>query len=288
MISFLILISRHFKRYVWILITLSILSSCDLDFSSTDEESLENFSERPVKPQFGDEKIGERSIHYAHIDQGKDVLLVFIHGSPGAWSAFEDYFKEDSLLAFADMVAIDRPGFGYSDPGWPEPSMEQQAAMMQAVLERFSEKEIFLIGHSLGGPVIARMAMDFPEKYAGLLYLAPSIDPDLEKGEWYRSWIKTKVVGALTPWAFWVSNEEIVPLKQELTDMIPLWKNVITPSMVIQGTEDQFVPKENAEFARNMMPDSLVEIRYLEGANHFIPWSHYPEILEGIMDLTGK
>ena len=260
------------------------LSSCQ--FSISENKVKKEFKKLDFTPTLSQIKVGERTMNYAFVDRGKETLAVFVHGSPGSWNAFIDFFKNDSLGSAVDMLSIDRPGFGLSDPGVPEPSMEKQAQLLQEVIRQFDHKNIILIGHSLGGPVIARMAMDFPQSYRGLVFVAPSIDPNLEKEEWYRSWIKTRVGGWVTPGGFWVSNEEIVPLKEELTLMIPLWKQITTPSIVIQGKKDMLVPWENAEFAKNMLDEHTeIEVRYLEGVNHFIPWTHPETIVQAIFDF---
>ena len=269
---------------VCLLLSIS-LTSC-LDFSISEDELANEFFGRNLVPVIEEIQIGERTIGFVSIDQQKEVLLVFVHGSPGSWSAFMDYFKNDSLLESMDMLAIDRPGFGYSGRGWPEPSMAKQAYYLERVVSRFNHPIKLLIGHSLGGPVIARLAMDYPDISQGLIHIAPSIDPELEKYEWYRTWMKTRLIGALTPPDFWVSNEEILPLKDELTEMLPLWSKIRIPNMIIQGKNDVLVPWQNAEFARNMLPDSLIEIRYLEGVNHFIPWTNPKEVVQGILDLS--
>src|SRR4051812_3092391 len=56
-------------------------------------------------------------IHY--VQTGNDTLptLLFIHGSPGSWTAFKPYLKDTALLKRYRLVAIDRPGFGYSHFG---------------------------------------------------------------------------------------------------------------------------------------------------------------------------
>ena len=69
----------------------------------------------------------------------------------------------------------------------------------------------------------ARMAMDYPKAYHGMILLAPSIDPDLETEKWYRSMIDTKVGAFFTPKEFEVSNDEIMQLKHELELMKSLW-----------------------------------------------------------------
>ena len=253
--------------------------------SVTDEQALKEFDSRSVKPQFAKLTVNERDMHYTYIDQGKESLVVFVHGSPGSWSAFVDFFRNDSLLERADILSIDRPGFGQSDAGWPEPQLGKQSRFLQNVVEQFNHKQVILVGHSLGGPVVARMAMDFPDAYNGLVLVAPSIDPEMEKYEWYRSWIKTKAGGWFTPRDFWVSNEEIMPLKDELTEMLPMWDQIKVCSVVIQGTKDMLVPWQNAEFACRHLPVDQVDIRYLQDVNHFIPWTHPESIIQAIFDL---
>jgi pimeloyl-ACP methyl ester carboxylesterase len=268
-------------RFLSLLFFCWVSTSC-IQFRLSEEEFVSTFENQEVLPKQADLIIDSSNIHYVYTDQGRDELLVFVHGSPGSWSAFIDFFKNDSLLSRFDMVSIDRPGFGDSDYGMPEKSLEKQAYFLSKVIELFPQKNKIMIGHSLGGPVIARIAMDYPNLTQGMVMVAPSIDPDMEKYEWYRTWIGTKIVGAMTPKDFWVSNEEILPLKEELQLMLPLWQKIIIPTVLVQGTKDILVPKENAEFARKMFRTEILTINYLEGVNHFIPWSNPEEIVRGI------
>ncbi|WP_462251438.1 alpha/beta fold hydrolase [Ekhidna sp.] len=259
-----------------------IISACE--FRIEDSEAQETLDSIDI--QFGDLNVDDRNMHYAYMDQNKDTLIAFVHGSPGSWSAFIDFFNADSLLNRFDMLSIDRAGFGNSGFGIAEPSMQVQAFQINEVLNQFPSKKKILIGHSLGGPVVSRMAMDFPDQYIGMILVAPSIDPEMEKDEWYRKAINTKVGALFTPKEFEVSNDEIMPLKKELEDMLPLWEQIKIPTIVIQGTDDSLVPKENADFAEKMLPDTLLTVSLLDGANHFIPWSHPKEIIKAIQDLS--
>ncbi len=257
------------------------LTSC-INFSLSHESALAEFDGLPVKPLFDSLRIDERTIHYSFINQGKDTLVAFVHGSPGSWSAFIDFFKADTVLSTMDMVAIDRPGFGNSDFGKPEPSIEIQAQQIHEVVVSFSHPVKILVGHSLGGPVVARMAMDYPTSYSRLVLVAPSIDPDMEKDEWYRGVIASRAGRWMTPEDIWVSNEEILPLKTELQNMLDCWQFIRSEVIVIQGTKDSLVPKENADFASTVLSDSILEVRLLEGVDHFIPWTHPQEIIKAL------
>jgi pimeloyl-ACP methyl ester carboxylesterase len=46
--------------------------------------------------------------------------------------------------------------------------------------QRQNGKQVILVGHSLGGPLIARMTMDYPELIDGLVFVAGSVAPKLE------------------------------------------------------------------------------------------------------------
>ena len=229
--------------------------------------------------------VDNQSIHLVYTANAHEALIVFIHGSPGSWNDFRHFLLQDSLVEKYDMVSVDRPGFGYSDYGAPVPSIGQQSYLIKHALDQFNHRIKIFVGHSLGGPVIAKMAMDYQGLAQALVFLAPSVDPDMEEYEWYRSWIKTWLGDLITPTDFWVSNEEIVPLKEELEEMISDWKKVYVPTVVIHGTNDHFVPVENADFIKETMKDSLVRIKYLQGVDHFIPWSHPAETVRAIDSL---
>ncbi|WP_424963602.1 alpha/beta fold hydrolase [Ekhidna sp.] len=266
-----------------LVIILTLFATCE--FRMSDEDAREELNES-VSIQFGDLEVGERNIHYAFSGNKRDFMIVFLHGSPGSWNAFIDFFKIDSLVKEFDVLAVDRPGFGNSGYGVSEPSLEKQAFLINEVLNQFPNKKKILIGHSLGGPIAARMAMDYPKAYHGMILVAPSIDPDMEEDQWYRSVIDTKFGAFFTPKEFEVSNSEILLLKDELELMEPLWYKIKIPTIVIHGSDDSLVPKENAAFAKRVLPDSMVNINMLEGVNHFIPWTHPQEILKAINQLT--
>ena len=199
--------------------SLALLSGC-LNFQMDKETFIKEFKDTDLIPISDTFNIRGRQIHFVKTPKRKDSVLIFVHGSPGSWNAFIDYFKNTRLTDAFDIIAVDRPGFGASDYGWPEVSLKNQVEYIKDAVGGLYNYQIW-IGHSLGGPVVARMAMDFPNEVEGLVLLAPSIDPELEKKEWYRSWFQTRLVSAMMPTGFRVSNEEILPLKSELRLMLP-------------------------------------------------------------------
>lgn len=241
-------------------------------------------------PQFFDIPAADgRTIHaVAMRTQDTLPLVIMVHGSPGASDAYLTYLADTLLSARCQMVAPDRPGFGYTSGfGKPEPSQAAQAAALKAVADRLAPgKKVLLVGHSLGGPVIARFAMDYPETTAGLVIVAGSIDPTQEEHPWWQTVVDAPPVRWLTPKPLWTSNAEIIPLEKELEQMLPLWDRIICPVRVIHASNDQLVPVANAEFARRMLkncPDLAIEI--LPAGDHFILWSRQDVVRKAILEL---
>ena len=265
-----------------------LLPQC-VSLRMSDKAIVEYFKDAPVKPSFHTLPSNGRLVHYALLTShrpGSDSLpvVVFVHGSPGSWDAFIAFFRDSSLYNRARLVSVDRLGFGKSGLGIPEPSLQKQAAALATVIAEVTPSgRAVLVGHSLGGPVVARLAMDFPNRVSGLILVAPSIDPALEKQEWYRPALASFPIRNLLPKELDVSNREIRPLKGELIQMMPLWASIDVPVTVIQGDKDDLVPSGNANFARRMLTHTPVTIQMLPGMNHFIPWRRADTIRDAIL-----
>ena len=233
-----------------------------------------------------------RTINYLHVGDAHLPLVIFVHGSPGSLSAFIDFMADTVLLKHAQLVSVDRAGFGESNFGYAEKSLEKQAEYLKPILEKYkNNKPVILVGHSLGGPVIARMAMDYSALIDGLVLVAGSIAPDLEPNEtWFRAPLATPLLKLFVPRSFRASNYEIYKLKTELEKMVPLWKNIRCPVIVIQGKKDDLVSPANADFAKKMLVNATsVTLVLKDDMNHFVPWAHPELIQQAILQLlSGK
>lgn len=247
-----------------------LLSGC-LSFRMSEKEARIEFKSVDWQPVFEKYKIGERTIHYVRNGPDSLPLVIFVHGSPGSWNAFSDFLKDSLLLKEVQMIAVDRPGFGYSDYGKGEPSLDTQALLLKPILEKHKKnRKLILAGHSLGGPVIAKMAMLYPELIDHLIVVAGSVDPALEPKGWYRK--PMAAADWALPGSISASNAEILALKKELEKMIPQWEKIRLPVTVIQGLQDDLVPPGNAAFLEKMLINAKIEVIRDPGMNHFIPW----------------
>jgi len=277
------------KKWIIVFLVLAILTvtmhSC-LQFRMSKSEIDSYFANKKQKGRLISFIEGFRTVNYVMVGDDDKPLVIFVHGSPGSLSAFIDFLGDSSLVSHAQLISIDRPGFGYANFGNAEPSLQKQAVLLKSVIDKHkNNRPVFLVGHSLGGPLIARVAMDYPDLVNGLIMIAPSIDPALEPNEWFRGPLATPFLRWILPRSFRASNDEIYQLKPQLENMLPLWKHVTLPTIVIQGKKDKFVPYQNAFFAKEKMVNASVTLVMVDSLDHFVPWSNPELINQAIVDM---
>lgn len=272
-------------RFIFLILTTLPLVSCQNPAKSI-EPDIEKFKTEH-SDQFTEYKTIHRTMRFAWSGDPKKRPLIFVHGSPGSWQGWAAFLLNSELQKNFHIIAIDRPGYGGSGQQ-SESSLQIQASdIMQALQFNQSSEPALLVGHSYGGPVIARMAMDYPEKIAGLIFVASSVDPELEEIKWIQYPAMHWPIKYIIPNSLRVCNEEIMDLKPELQKLIPLWNSVKIKTIIIQGDKDDLVPKENLNFlVAHIDSKYVIEANLIPGLNHFIPWKRPELILDAIQKLS--
>lgn len=262
------------------------LCPCCMTMRTTPKETKAFFGQAKVAYKDSTITIDGIPLHYIETGNPNFPTLFFVHGSPGSWNAYQDYLKDSLLLKKFRMVAIDRPGFGYSDFRKAENLSRQSYVIEELAQQLKNDKPMFLIGHSMGGPIITKMALEKPKNYKALVILAGAIDPKAEKPENWRYIFTSKPGRYFVPGALRPSNDELWWLKGDLKTMQPQLGKITTDVIVIHGTEDPLVPFSNVAFIRKTFVNAKsLEVIPIEGANHFIPWEHYKEIRDKLLEL---
>lgn len=279
---------RVFLIIIGLYVAIGALTQCAAPALITSKKTIEErFKGKKYQPEFFTYQVQGSTMHYARIGDITKPMVIIVHGSPGGWGGeYLMYFKDSSLIDDICLVSVDRAGYGISNGGIAEPSLEQQAAMLIPILSTTKAKQKpILVGHSLGGPIIARMAMDYPDAMKSLIFLAPSIDPKMEKNEWWRYILKSGIVRAILPQMLVTSNLELMPLEEELELMLPLWENIKVPCTIMHGKKDMLVPYGNVPFYKKMLVNApQKEVVSFEKENHFIPWTKYDSVKMKIME----
>ncbi len=225
---------------------------------------------------------GDLSYYEAGTLSGRRV--VYVHGTPGSAGAWAGYLR--APIPGLHSIAVDRPGFGCSVPEHSFPSLEVQAAALEPIVGEGGPKPI-LVGHSLGGPIVCRYAVDHPGRVGGLVIVAGALDPGLERV------LAIQRVGRVPPFVWMLpsalrnSNEELIPLKGELEALGPRLGEIRCPIVIIHGTEDSLVPYANVAYMRRVFTDEPRVIT-IDGANHFIPWKFEGVIRVAIEELAAS
>lgn len=263
---------------------ITAMHSC-MTFRMSSTEIEKHFANKNVIYTQQHYTTGIYTIHYVEAGDRTKPVVIFVHGSPGSLSAFIDFLSDSVLLKNNLLVTTDRPGFGYSNFGRGEASLQKQSEALKPLLEKYQyNRPIILVGHSLGGPLIARMTIEYPELIDQLIIVAGSVDPELEPNEvWFRAPLATPFLSWVLPRSMRASNEEIYHLKPELERMLPYWKDITCPVTLIHGKKDNLVPFENVDFAQRMLVNAPVRVIIKDEMNHFVPWSNPDLIRDAIL-----
>jgi pimeloyl-ACP methyl ester carboxylesterase len=281
--------SFHFKkRYIFyslIFLYIVMCQSC-MTMRYSNKETTKFFADSQTAFQDSTIVFDGYKMHYVTTGNAENPTLFFIHGSPGSWNAFKEYLQDTLLLKKYRMIAIDRPGFGYSDFGDARNLKVQSQRISEFIKKIDNKKPIILVGHSVGGPVVAQLAVDNPYWYKRLVILAGSLDPKAENPEKWRTVIKALPLRYLIPGALRPSNDELWWLKQDLVDLEPELKKITCDVTIIHGTKDALVPYSNVAFMQKMFVNAeALDIITIEKANHFIPWSHYEIVRNALLNI---
>ena len=123
--------------------------------------------------------------------------VVMIHGASSNLEIMRQPLGE--LLARNHrVILIDRPGHGWSTRARREDSTPAiQAAMVDEALEKLGIGQAILVVHSWSGALGLRMALDYPQRVAGLVMLAPVAYPWPGGVGWYNRLVTTPAIGPL-------------------------------------------------------------------------------------------
>ncbi|MBD1556665.1 alpha/beta hydrolase [Vibrio sp. S9_S30] len=218
------------------------------------------------------------------LNADSSTQVLFIHGSPGSKEGYLDYLDLPALQSIADLVSIDRLGYGASSPV-PEPSIFRQA---QAILPHLSnEKANILVGHSLGGPIALQLALIAPEKVQGMVLVAPAFDPELERPKWYNYIADTMLAKFLLPAEWNQSNIEMMSLSEELNTLASQnWETLTMPIHIVHGEEDNIADPGNASFAIEKLPSETSKLVWAQNEGHFVLWQNIPFIAKHIQTVS--
>lgn len=131
---------------------------------SADEEAEED-----TGPQFAFVETSAGKLRYAKRGEGVEQI-VLVHGFGGDLDNW--LFNIDALAENATVYALDLPGHGQSTKTLGDPSLQGLSAALVDFMNRLNISRAHLVGHSMGGAVALRTAIDHPELVKSLTLIS--------------------------------------------------------------------------------------------------------------------
>jgi pimeloyl-ACP methyl ester carboxylesterase len=214
-----------------------------------------------------------------------DLPIVVLHG----WGAHIEAVGPilAALEGAADVIALDLPGFGESEPP-PEPwDVDSYARFIIHFLDEMAVERAHLVGHSHGGRVSIALAADEPER-VGRLLLVDSAGIPPKRGWRYRRRVAVAKLGRLigklgTPGRrlqermrarvasrdYLEASEAMrgtfrLVIAADLRDRMP---RIAAPTLLVWGDGDDDTPLWMGQEMEQLIPDAGLVV--LEGAGHY-------------------
>mgnify|MGYP004006551445 CR=1 FL=1 len=105
-------------------------------------------------------------IFYGVRGQG-ETTIVFVHGwacNHGFWKPQLDYFSKNYRTVWVDLA-----GHGSSNSNRQEYTMSAFGGDIASVVNKIDAKNVILVGHSMGGPVVIEAAKKLGDKVIGII-----------------------------------------------------------------------------------------------------------------------
>lgn len=250
------------------------------------------------------------TIRYATRGEGGPAVLL-VHGFGGDLDNW--LFSIDALAESATVYALDLPGHGQSTKSVADPSLSGLSAAVLAFMDHVGLAKAHFIGHSMGGAVSMRTALDAPDRVASLSLIASAglgreidhgyiqgfvgatsrrdLKPVLEtlfadRGLVSRSLIddllKYKRLDGVEDALTAISSAMFADGAQSsvLTDLIAAAK---TPILVVWGEEDRVIPAAHA----NALGDAA-RVAVIPNAGHMVQMEASGKVNALLKDHIGK
>lgn len=228
--------------------------------------------------------------------------LMLIHGAGGDYLHWPPQLRH---LPDETVYALDLPGHGRS-AGDPASTVTDKAQAVLALLDHLQIKSAVIGGHSMGGAMTQLLALEQPERVAGLvlvgtgakLGVAPQILDGLVTD--FES-----TVGLIIEWEFGPNAPENVKrlahrrmLEGNPQVLLGDWNacnafdvrerlgEIKAPTLVLCGAEDKMTPEKFSRFLAQHIPNTVLKL--FPGAGHMLPLEQPQAVAQAVGEFLKR
>lgn len=245
------------------------------------------------------------------VDRGSGSTVVLLHGNGVSLDDFIASDALDRLVMTHRVIAIDRPGFGHSSrPRGRAWTPAAQATLFAKALDTLGIESAVVVGHSWGAMVALALALDHPEKVAGLVLMSGYYYPTVRGDVAPAGLAALPLVAAATgpavvaasfapapvspkferfPKALALRPSQLRAASAEAAMMVPAaaslsrrYEDLDMPIAILAGAGDRIAwPSRHAERLARALPTAT--LRLIEGEGHLF---HYAQP-DAVADAVG-
>jgi pimeloyl-ACP methyl ester carboxylesterase len=235
-------------------------------------------------------RIGSQQVRYVRRTTSGgapgDLPIVVLHG----WGAHIEAVAPilTALEGAPDLIALDLPGFGESEPPQQAWDVDSYARFMVHFLDELAVERAHLVGHSHGGRVSIALAADEPQR-VGRLLLVDSAGIPPKRGLRYRRRVAVAKLGRAVAavggapgrrlqerMRARVASRDYLEASEAMrgtfravisADLSDRLARIAAPTLLVWGEEDDDTPLWMAKRMEALIPDAGLVV--LDGAGHY-------------------
>ena len=135
-------------------------------------------------------------LHVVELGPRNATPIVMLHGASSNLEVMRPLAER--LSQTHRVILVDRPGHGWSTrANYSDSTPQPQARMISEALRKLGAPPAIVVAHSWSGALALRIALDHPDRVAGLMMLAPVAYPWPGGVSQYNYAVTTPVIGPL-------------------------------------------------------------------------------------------
>lgn len=205
-----------------------------------------------------------RRVCYGRLGEGPPMVLV--HGTP--WSSFNLRHLIRKLSENYTVYFFDLLGYGQSCTTEGDVSLGVQNDVLDGLLAHWGLDDPIIVGHDFGGATVLRTHLLNKRSFKKIILIDPV---------------------AVSPWGspFFRHVNQHEAAFTGLPDYIheaPLYPTITTPTLILWGREDSWIPLERGEELHGLIPGSVLHV--IDDAGHLVIEEKPDELVREILDFV--